>query len=218
MKSSLAAIVTVFALEAFATSPYESQLGDILMDFSSSNRTTRLDTTNRLDALMRATTNRAELATCKLLKAKLRTECADITGPEDIYDADAYDDVTNLCWSVLGEFAGEKNAWHFYGATILLAKPLSMDNRHDEIYCSATNALAGLCERPALNVETNVWTALFGAESLQEGNIQTLLRTLAAMSLWTMDRTADIGIYTNALPATILEDLKGFFGTGVNHE
>ena len=96
MKKILLIVLPVVMLPVLASEVYDSEIGSILQDVSSTNRMVRLNATNRIDTLMTSLSNREEIATCKLLIAKLRTECADITGDESIYDFHAYHDVTNL--------------------------------------------------------------------------------------------------------------------------
>jgi hypothetical protein len=125
--ASARVVLPVVMLPDLASEVYDSEIGSILQDVSSANRMVRLNATNRIDTLMTSLSNREEIATCKLLMAKLRMECADITGDESIYDFHAYNDVTNLCWSVLHDFDADRAAWPFYGASLLLPLPLSMD-------------------------------------------------------------------------------------------
>ena len=195
----------VVASNMFATSLYDDQISSILGDMVSTNRDVRLSVTNRLNSLITAVTNREQLATCKLLKAKLRTECADIMGDEQIYDYHAFHDATNLCWDVLNTFSGEETAWQFYGATLLLPLPLSMDRQHQAAYSIATNALVSLGVQNDVEIDTNVWAVLFSQESSNPGQIRMLLQTLAAVSLSFADKTADISSYTNGLPAHALK-------------
>ncbi len=195
----------VVASNVFATGIYDTQIGSILGDMVSTNRDVRLNVTNRLNALITADTNIDHVATCKLLKAKLRIECADIMGDEQIYDYYAFHDATNLCWDVLNLFSGEERAWQFYGATLLLPLPLSMDRQHQAAYSIATNALASLDLQSGFAIDTNVWAVLFSPESSNPGQIRMLLRTLAAVSLSCADKTVDVSSYTNGLPAHALK-------------
>lgn len=193
-------VVTV----TFATNLYDVQIGSILGDMASTNREVRLNVTNRLNVLISTVTNRGQLATCKLLKAKLRIECADIMGDEQIYDSNAFHDATNLCWDVLRTFSPGENAWQFYGATLLLPLPLSMGKQHQAAYSIATNAIVALEAQSNVEIDTSAWTVLFSQESSQSGHLRMLLRTLAAVSLSFADKTADISSYTNGLPAEAL--------------
>ncbi len=195
----------VVASNMFATSLYDDQISSILGDMVSTNRDVRLSVTNRLNSLITAVTNREQLATCKLLKAKLRTECADIMGDEQIYDYHAFHDATNLCWDVLRAFPATENAWQFYGATLLLPLPLSMDRQYQAMYSIATNALAALDTQNVMLMDTNVWTVLVSQEMIQPENIRNLLKVLAASSLSLTDKTVDISSYTNGLPANMLK-------------
>lgn len=208
IKSNVLLASAVVVSTMFATSLYDDQISSILGDMVSTNRDVRLSVTNRLNSLIAAITNREQLATCKLLKAKLRTECADIMGDEKIYDDSAYDDATNLCWDVLRAFPFTENAWQFYGATLLLPLPLSMDRQYQTMYSIATNALVALDTQNVMPMDTNVWTVLVSKDMIQPENIRNLLKVLAASSLSLTDKTADISSYTNGLPANMLKVVK----------
>ena len=201
-------LAATMAGNAFAGDPYAEQIGGILQDAGSTNCEIRLEATNRIDSLIAVLSNRCEIATCKLLKAKLRIECADITGPEEIYDYAAFDDSTNLCWSVLNEFSNERTHWQFYGAAMLLPLPLSIDSRFDDMFRVATNALSSANTLNSVSFETNVWQALFGQNTLSAEDAQTSFRSLAASSLLLLDRNADISAYTNGLPAQALDVIR----------
>lgn len=204
MKRILTIVLPVVMLPVLASEVYESEIGSILQAVSSTNRMTRLNSTNRIDALMMSLSNREEIATCKLLIAKLRTECADITGDESIYDFHAYHDVTNLCWSVLHDFDADRATWPFYGASLLLPLPLSMDKRYGDMFSVATNALFTINAQDGILIDTNVWSVLFGPELLQTGNMRISFRTIAASSLLLSDSAADVSVYTNGLPTSAL--------------
>lgn len=204
MKRILTIVLSVAVSQVLASSVYESEIGSILQDVSSTNRTVRLNATNRIDTLMRSLSNRVEIAACKLIMAKLRTECADIMGDESIYDFHAYHDATNLCWSVLHDFDAERTTWPFYGASLLLPLPLSMDKRYGDMFFVATNALSSIDARNEILIDTNVWSAVFSPELLQTGNMRASFRMLAASSLLLSGSTADVSAYTNGLPASAL--------------
>ena len=71
MKRILTIVLPVVMLPVLASEVYESEIGSILQAVSSTNRMTRLNATNRIDALMMSLSNREEIATCKLLIAEL---------------------------------------------------------------------------------------------------------------------------------------------------
>ena len=204
MKRILTIVLPVVMLPVLASEVYESEIGSILQDVSSTNRMVRLNATNRIDTLMMSLSNREEIATCKLLMAKLRTECADITGDESIYDFHAYHDVTNLCWSVLHDFDADRATWQFYGSSLLLPLPLSMDKRYGDMFSVATNALFTIDVQDGIFIDTNVWNVLLGPELLQTGNMRISFQTIAASSLLLSDSSADVSAYTNGLPASAL--------------
>ena len=204
MKKILTIVLPVVLLPVLASEVYESEIGSILQDVSSTNRMVRLNATNRIDTLMMSLSNREEIATCKLLMAKLRTECADITGDESIYDFHAYHDVTSLCWSVLHDFDVDRAMWPFYGASLLLPLPLSMDKRYGDMFSVATNVLFTIDAQDEILVDTNAWSVLFGPELLQKGNMRVSFQTIAASSLLLSDSSADVSAYTNGLPAAAL--------------
>ena len=215
MKSVILMVGAFVASTVFGASLYDEQIGSILADMTSTNIETRLNVTNRLNALIASVTNREQLATCRLLKAKLRIECEDITRDERIYDYYAFHDATNLCWKVRNTFSPSENAWQFYGATLLLPLPLSMDRQHQAAYSIATNALVSLGVQNDVEIDTNVWAVLFSQESSNPGQIRMLLRTLAAVSLSFADKTADISSYTNGLPAhalKVINDVRSEIG------
>jgi hypothetical protein len=164
----------------------------------------RLNAVNRIDALMASLSDREEIAACKLLKAKLRIECADVMGEESIYDYYAYHDATNLCWGVLNDFRADRSKWQFYGASLLLPRPLSMDKRYGDMFSVATNALSALDAQGMMPVATNVWTVLLSQELLQPCNVRDTLRMLAASSLLLSDANANVSSYTNGLPVEAL--------------
>lgn len=197
------------AIGAFADSPYEEQIGSILQDVASEHREVRQGATNRIDALMGAISNCEQIATCKLLKAKLRMECAEITGADSCYDPGALADATNLCRSALRDISDDRSKWQFYGASLLLPLPLSMDGKFDDMFSVATNALASTSSLAAVSFETNAWHALFGCPVLTPDDGQTAFRTLAASSLLLSDRNADISVYTNGLSQAGLDALAG---------
>lgn len=199
MKKLLVASMLVSAVVASAT-PYDDQINGILQRILSTNREIRLSTTNRIDALMGIVSNREELATCKLLKAKVRLECADITAPKGIYDDNAYHDVTNLCWSVADEFASDKSSWRLYGALLMLPLPLSMNSRYDEMFRVATNALESANGQETISVDAHVWMVLFGKSALPTEDLNVSMRTLAASALLLSDQNANVFSYTNGLP------------------
>ena len=201
--------VSMLFAHVVASQQYEAQLPSILAGVASTNVLVRLNTTNQIAQLMASVTNRAELATCELLMAKVRTECVDISGSGAFYDPRAYDDVTNRCWSVIHDANADFGAWHPYGAVFLLAKPLSMDGQHAAIFNAATNALGNVSSRDAIGVETNVWTTLFGSETMQVGPMRNSLKALAAISLKLSDSTANIYAYTNGLPISIVDYIRG---------
>jgi len=203
----LLASVLVTEVAASAT-PYNDQIGVILQCVSSTNREVRLNVTNRIDELMKIVTNREELATCKLLKAKVRLECADITGEHESYDDNAYCEVTNLCWGVANEFASDKGSWRLYGALLMLPLPLSMNSRYEEMFCVATNALASVNAQSSIFVDGDVWMALFGKRTLQVEDVKVAMRTLAASSLLLSDSTANVFFYTNGLPVEALSVIE----------
>ena len=209
MKSMILMVGAFVASSVFGTSLYDEQIGSILADMTSTNIETRLNVTNRLNALIASVTNREQLATCRLLKAKLRIECEDITRDERIYDYYAFHDATNLCWKVRNTFSPSENAWQFYGATLLLPVPLSMDNQHQVAYAIATNALATLDTYGEASLDEDVWPVLFSQEALQQGNMRIALQTLAAITLSFVDITADITSYTNGLPAQAIQMING---------
>ncbi len=204
MKRIMTIVLSVAASQVLASSVYESEIGSILQDVSSTNRMVRLNATNRIDTLMMSLSNREEIATCKLLMAKLRTECADIMGDESIYDFHAYHDVTNLCWSVLHDFDAERATWPFYGASLLLPLPLSMDRRYGDMFFVATNALSSIDVQNEILIDTNVWSVIFSPELLQMSNMKVSFRTIAASSLLLSDSAADVSAYTNGLPVSAL--------------
>ena len=193
-----------------AASPqYEAQMPSILAGIASTNALMRLGTTNQIAQLMASVTNRSELATCSLLMAKVRTECVDISGSGSFYDPLSYADVTNHCWFVIHDGNVDFDAWHPYGAVFLLAKPLSMDGQHAVIFNVATNALGNASSRDAISIETNVWTTLFGSETMQIEPMRNSLKALAAISLKLSDSTANIYAYTNGLPTSIVDSIRG---------
>lgn len=204
MKRIMTIVLSVAASQVLASSVYESEIVSILQDVSSTNRMVRLNATNRIDTLMMSLSNREEIATCKLLMAKLRTECADIMGDESIYDFNAYHDVTNLCWSVLHDFDAERATWPFYGASLLLPLPLSMDRRYGDMFFVATNALSSIDVQNEILIDTNVWSVIFSPELLQMSNMKVSFRTIAASSLLLSDSAADVSAYTNGLPVSAL--------------
>ena len=204
MKRIMTIVLSVAASQVLASSVYESEIVSILQDVSSTNRMVRLNATNRIDTLMMSLSNREEIATCKLLMAKLRTECADIMGDESIYDFNAYHDVTNLCWSVLHDFDAERATWPFYGASLLLPLPLSMDRRYGDMFFVATNALSSIDVQNEILIDTNVWSVIFSPELLQMSNMKVSFRTIAASSLLQSDSAADVSAYTNGLPVSAL--------------
>ena len=187
---------------------YEESKADVLAAVASTNREVRLSVTNRVDSLMALAVSMEETNTCKLIKAKVLSECADIMDDEEIYDDSAYGRITNLCWSVLQSSSSRPDSWQRYGSVFCLVEPLSMDGQHETIFGIATNALAAVDSQNAVSVDTNTWTVLFGAESLQLEGIREHMRTLAAMSLSMLDRDADIFVYTNGLPAQALEVIR----------
>ena len=207
-KTILKIVLSVVMSPAFASEGYMAEIGSILRDVSSTNRMVRLNATNRIDALMMSLSNREEIATCKLLMAKLRSECADITGDESIYDFHAYHDVTNLCWSVLHDFDADRATWPFYGAALILPLSLSMDKRYDDMFSVATNALFTIDAQDGILIETNVWSVLFSPELLVPSNMITSFRTIAASSLLLSDSAADVSAYTNDLPSSALSVIK----------
>ena len=204
IKRMVTMVLSVMVLPVIASAIYESEIGDILQDVSSANRMVRLNAANKINTLVLSLSNREEVAACKLLMAKLRIECADIMGDESIYDSNAYHDATNLCWSVLQDFEAERATWPFYGASLLLPFPLSMDKRYCDMFSVATNALSSIDAQNEIQIDTNVWSALLGAELLQTNNMRDSLRTIAASSLLLHDSAADVSTYTNGLPASAL--------------
>ena len=204
MKRIMTIVLSVAASQVLASSVYESEIVSILQDVSSTNRMVRLNATNRIDTLMMSLSNREEIATCKLLMAKLRTECADIMGDESIYDFNAYHDVTNLCWSVLHDFDAERATWPFYGASLLLPLPLSMDRRYGDMFFVATNALSSIDVQNEILIDTNVWSVIFSPELLQMSNMKVSFRTIAASSLLLSVSAAVVSAYTNGLPVSAL--------------
>ena len=214
MKKILLIVLPVVMLPVLASEVYDSEIGSILQDVSSTNRMVRLNATNRIDTLMTSLSNREEIATCKLLMAKLRAECADITGDESIYDFHAYNDVTNLCWSVLHDFDSDRTTWPFYGASLLLPFPLSMDKKYGDMFSVATNALFAIDAQDGILIETNVWSVLFGPELLQTSNMRVTFRTIAASSLLLSDSMADVSSYTNGLPASALSVVNAIRSEG----
>ena len=214
MKKIWSIVLLVMMLPVLASEVYDSEIGSILQDVSSTNRMVRLNATNRIDTLMMSLSNREEIATCRLLMAKLRTECADITGDESIYDFHAYNDVTNLCWSVLHDFDADRAMWPFYGASLLLPLPLSMDKKYGDMFSVATNALFTIDAQDGILIDTNVWGVLFGSEMLQTSNMRVTFRTIAASSLLLSDSAADVSSYTNGLPASALSVVNAIRSEG----
>ena len=209
--SVLAVICLAFGFVSHGAT-YEELKADILADVASTNREARLAVTNRVDGLISLAPSTEETNTCKLIKARVLSECADITGEEEIYDGRAYGMVTNLCWSVLQSSLSRPDSWQRYGSVFCLVEPLSMDGRHETIFGIATNALAAADSQNAVSVDTHTWTVLFGAESLQLQGIKEHMRTLAAVSLSMSDRNADISAYTNGLPTRLLEVIRAIRG------
>lgn len=210
--SKIMTVAMMVVSAAYATSPYDDQIGSVLEDMVSTNREVRLNVTNRLDALIEVTTNGNQLTTCKLLKAKLRTECADIMGDEQVYDCHAFHDATNLCFDVLRYSTPFPSSWQRYGAVFTLALPLSMDRQHQMMYSIATNALEVLDAQCEISTDTNVFAVLYGPESLRPGYMRDMVRTLAAVTLSLSDNAADISAYTNGLPTQaiqVIEDIRG---------
>ena len=202
-------VAAILALAVFADNPYMDQIGGILRDVSSADRDVRLSATNKIDILMAAVSNSDETATCRLLKAKLRIECADIAGDASIYDPAAFADATNLCWSAMRDVGGDRLKWQFYGASLLLPRPLSMDGCFDDMFCIATNALSSTNVVNSVCFDTNVWHALFGRTVLNTEDASTAFRVLAASSLLLTDRSADIAVYTNGLSQAGIDALAG---------
>ena len=201
--------VSMLFAHVVASPQYEAQMPSILAGVTSTNMLVRLNTTNQIAQLMASVTDRAELATCELLMAKVRTGCVDISESGAFYDPRSYDDVTNRCWSVIHDANVDFGTWHPYGAVFLLAKPLSMDGQHVIIFNAATNALGYVSSRDAISVETNVWTTLFGRETMEVGPMRNSLKALAAISLKLSDSTANIYAYTNGLPNSIVNSIRG---------
>ncbi len=205
--STLGVICLAFRFVSYGVT-YEESKADVLAAVASTNREVRLSVTNRVDSLMALAVSVEETNTCKLIKAKVLSECADIMDDEEIYDGSAYGRITNLCWSVLRSSSSRPDSWQRYGSVFCLVEPLSMDGQHETIFGIATNALAVADSQNAVSVDTNVWTVLFGTESLQLEGIREYMRTLAAMSLSMSNRNADISAYTNGLPPRALEVIR----------
>lgn len=204
-KILIAAAFSLAASGSLRAVEYAAELDGIISEMASTNRQTRLGATNRIDALSASLSDGRQLATCKLLKAKLRSECADIMDGDEVYDHSAYADATNLCLEVMADFANDRESWHAYGAAMLVALPLSIDRRHGEMFEAARDALSLAEGVESVSVETNAWVALFGSETLDFDRTKDALRTIAAAALSLSDASADVSAYTNGLPPQAVE-------------
>jgi hypothetical protein len=73
-----------------------------------------MQSTNDIDALIASTTNADRIAECRLLKAAVLVECAEI----ELDDA-AYSEATNLCAIVEADYSERCDNWRLWGSFLV---------------------------------------------------------------------------------------------------
>ena len=186
---------------AYATSPYDDQIGSVLEDMVSTNREVRLNVTNRLDALIEVTTNGNQLATCKLLKASILLDYS-----ENMADTTAFDCVTNICREIEADLSG-LYAWQRIGALSIFANAMIDDGHPEVAFVASTNLLSIFTGNQCLGVDTNIWDVLFKPGGMDVMPPMDFIRANAAASLFKMNPNADLSPYTNGVPIEVLREI-----------
>ena len=200
--------VVVVLLFSFATCAllaevgHQEQMRTILGGFSSTNYWERMNTTNKINLLMMATTNGDELADCKLLKSAVLLERAEIE-----HDGKARDEATNLLWSIEGEYSARQVDWRFFGVRLVLMQSLALSEDYTRIHSLATNTIP-IAPTSDFERATNVWSALFGPEIPSKVSLKDAFRFNAADALLSIDTSADVYALTNGLPAEMAGRLE----------
>lgn len=194
----IAAFLALCGIPLLAEVDYQSGLTNALHLFSSSRHWERMQSTNCINVLISSTTNADRIAECKLLKAAVLVECAEI----ELDDA-AYSEATNLCAAVKAEYSGRGDNWLLWGSILVNMQALSAMEQYTNVYAVATNAIA---LSPPLDFarSTNVWSALFGPEIPDSISLRDAFRFNAADALLSIDKTADVNALTNGLPSEMI--------------
>ena len=199
--SKIMTVAMMVVSAAYATSPYDDQIGSVLEDMVSTNREVRLNVTNRLDALIEVTTNGNQLATCKLLKASILLDYS-----ENMADTVAFDCVTNICREIEADLSG-LYAWQRIGALSIFANAMIDDGHPEVAFVASTNLLSIFTGNQCLGVDTNIWDVLFKPGGMDVMPPMDFIRANAAASLFKMNPNADLSPYTNGVPIEVLREI-----------
>lgn len=199
--SKIMTVAMMVVSAAYATSPYDDQIGSVLEDMVSTNREVRLNVTNRLDALIEVTTNGNQLATCKLLKASILLDYS-----ENMADTTAFDCVTNICREIEADLSG-LYAWQRIGALSIFANAMIDDGHPEVAFVASTNLLSIFTGNQCLGVDTNIWDVLFKPGGMDVMPPMDFIRANAAASLFKMNPNADLSPYTNGVPIEVLREI-----------
>jgi len=199
--SKIMTVAMMVVSAAYATSPYDDQIGSVLEDMVSTNREVRLNVTNRLDALIEVTTNGNQLATCKLLKASILLDYS-----ENMADTTAFDCVTNICREIEADLSG-LYAWQRIGALSIFANAMIDDGHPEVAFVASTNLLSIFTGNQCLGVDTNIWDVLFKPGGMDVMPPMDFIRANAAASLFKMNPNADLSSYTNGVPIEVLREI-----------
>ena len=199
--SKIMTVAMMVVSAAYATSPYDDQIGSVLEDMVSTNREVRLNVTNRLDALIEVTTNGNQLATCKLLKASILLDYS-----ENMADTTAFDCVTNICREIEADLSG-LYAWQRIGALSIFANAMIDDGHPEVAFVASTNLQSIFNGNQCLGVDTNIWDVLFKPGGMDVMPPMDFIRANAAASLFKMNPNADLSPYTNGVPIEVLREI-----------
>ena len=199
--SKIMTVAMMVVSAAYATSPYDDQIGSVLEDMVSTNREVRLNVTNRLDALIEVTTNGNQLATCKLLKASILLDYS-----ENMADTTAFDCVTNICREIEADLSG-LYAWQRIGALSIFANAMIDDGHPEVAFVASTNLQSIFNGNQCLGVDTNIWDVLFKPGGMDVMPPMDFIRANAAASLFKMNPNADLSPYTNGVPIEVIREI-----------
>lgn len=119
-----------------------------------------------------------------------------------------YDEGCRFCTNVLYSVELPERSWQKSVASLLYSSALHLDGKRDEALSVSCTALSVHLASPTTDMERAVWAGMSRVETgMEEINITNSLKLAAALSVPIERRSSEWGIYTNGLPAQVIQIL-----------